>query len=363
MGETAMQKAARERAAGKTTLSNNVSGTHAASGVTHVMTSPGRFEPVGKLSAGSDYFKMLQSIQAQNNAWSAAQAQRQMDFQSEQGAIARQFNHDEAELSRLWQERMSNTSHQREIKDLQAAGLNPVLSAMGGSGAPVTSGSTAAGYSPQSGSKGDTDTSLAGALVSLLGVSMQTQASMANASLSARTMMDVADLGARTDIFKALTSASSAREVANIGANASLGVARIHAGAQITSANISSLATQAAAKIHAAGQIQSATISADASKISASIHAAASRYGTDVQDAFNRDSLGFNAELQKELQKRGVENSLILQNDAQSHEWKMIVLDDVIEGLFGLGRSAIMSGALNKDSSKQVLGFLAGLGK
>lgn len=125
--------------------------------------------------------EQIAQIQAQNNAMYQQNAREQ----------------------RSWEEQMSNTAHRREMKDLIAAGLNPVLTATGGQGATTPSGATA-----------DVDTQ---SMVSYLINEMNNENSrqIANAQVAAQRY------AANMAYQSSLVQASAMRDVAAIQASTS----------------------------------------------------------------------------------------------------------------------------------------------
>lgn len=119
-----------------------------------------------------------------------------------------EFNARQAEIDRQFQQQMSSTAHQREVKDLLAAGLNPALSVNAGASTP-------------SGAQASADTSITSVFGNMAQAAMSTASQLAGVIASNKTSIKSTKISAKAQRYSANRSAEASKYSADRSAEAS----------------------------------------------------------------------------------------------------------------------------------------------
>lgn len=252
----------------------------------------------GSMSASGtldEYLDMAKEMADYNSNLSQSFAREQMQYQTESNNKAMAWSAAEAQKNRDWQERLSNTAHQREVQDLIAAGLNPILSV--NNGAYTGSGATGSGFAGQ-GAQGHVDTSADGVMGQLISSYINTAMQATVAGLYTDASRYQADLQYASAKLASETSIYNNNNLVT----ANKAISAMNRDADIQKANIS-----ASAQLGAAGSMAAASRYASENALkAASLNAEASKYGSEL----NKMASDYRAELGLEGTKYSIDNNL-----------------------------------------------------
>nr|DAR21606.1 MAG TPA: minor capsid protein [Microviridae sp.] len=140
-----------------------------------------------------------------NSALKASKEMASYNNKLDQSNVKLQYEYNKslADQDRAFQERMSNSAHQREVTDLKAAGLNPVLSVSGGAGASTPSGSAT------SVSKPNVDTSVTGAIMDWAVAQLNSATSLQRTAMETSSALALENIRQQQENYRHLTPGGS----------------------------------------------------------------------------------------------------------------------------------------------------------